>query len=72
MTLDPGVAYEAWCRQRGYVCLIQEVGGRPVKPGESFGAAYVVGFFDSVEEMTRVYDRYVGHHGLEVSKEGWP
>jgi hypothetical protein len=71
MALDPGVVYEAWCHQRGYVCLIQEVGGRSIKPGESFGAAYVVGFFDSVEEMHRVYDRYAGHRGLEVSAAGW-
>lgn len=71
MTLDPAVVYEAWCHQRGYVCLIQEVGGRPVKPGGSFGAAYVVGFFDSVEEMNRVYDKYAGHRGLEASKSGW-
>src|SRR5438874_2784089 len=29
MTLDPGVVSEAWCHQRGYVCLIEEFGGRP-------------------------------------------
>ena len=71
MTLDPAVVYEAWCHQRGYVCLIEEVGGRPVRAGESFGAAYVVGFFDSVEEMERVYDGYAGHRGLEVTDTGW-
>ena len=43
MTLDPGVIHEAWCHQRGYVCLIQEFGGRPIKAGESFSAAFVVG-----------------------------
>ena len=71
MTLDPAVVYEAWCHQRGYVCLIQEVGGRPVKAGETFGAAYVVGFFDSIEEMERVFDRHACHRGLEVTKAGW-
>ncbi|HQG29102.1 MAG TPA: ATP-binding cassette domain-containing protein [Candidatus Ozemobacteraceae bacterium] len=28
MTLDPSVVYEAWCHQRGYVCMIEEFGGR--------------------------------------------
>jgi hypothetical protein len=71
MTLDPAAVYEAWCHQRGYVCLIEEIGGRPVKAGESFGAAFVVGFFDSVAEMERVYDEHAGHNGLEVSETGW-
>jgi alpha-L-fucosidase len=71
MTLDPSVVYEAWCHQRGYVCMIEEFGGRPVRPGESFSAAFLVGFFDSIEEMHRVYDRYAGHTGLEVSERGW-
>jgi hypothetical protein len=71
MTLEPSVVYEAWCHQRGYVCLIEEFGGRPVKAGESFSAAFVVGFFDSIEEMEKVYDRYAGHTGLEVNEQGW-
>jgi hypothetical protein len=71
MTLDPAAVYEAWCHQRGYVCMIEEVGGRPVKAGDSFGAAFVVGFFDSVEEMHRVYDEYAGHQGLQVTDKGW-
>lgn len=71
MTLDPAVVSEAWCHQRGYVCLIEEVGGRRVKAGDVFGAAYVVGFFDSVEEMHKVYDEYAGHAGLQASAEGW-
>jgi hypothetical protein len=71
MTLAPDVVSEAWCHQRGYVCLIEEFGGRPVKPGESFSAAFVVGFFDSIEEMHGIYDRYAGHTGLEVNADGW-
>jgi hypothetical protein len=71
MTLDPGVVSEAWCHQRGYVCMIEEFGGRPVRAGESFQAAFVVGYFDSVEEMHQVYDHYKGHTGLEATKEGW-
>jgi hypothetical protein len=71
MTLQPDVVSEAWCHQRGYVCLIEEFGGRPIKAGGTFSAAFVVGYFDSVEEMKTVFDRYAGHSGLEVSAEGW-
>lgn len=71
MTLDPNVVSEAWCHQRGYVCMIQEIGGRTVKPGNKFGAAYIIGFFDSIEEMHKVYDQYKGHSGLVVSQTNW-
>ncbi|MGH7139984.1 MAG: hypothetical protein ACREHD_29950, partial [Pirellulales bacterium] len=71
MTLNPSDVSEAWCHERGYVCMIEEFGGRPIEAGESFSAAFVVGFFDSIEEMERVYDQYAGHSGLQVSAEGW-
>ncbi len=71
MTLNPSDVYEAWCHQRGYVCFIQENGGRPIKAGESFGAAFVVGYFDSIREMEEVYDRLAGHSRLEVDQAGW-
>ena len=71
MTLDPSVVYEAWCHQRGYVCMIQEYGGRPVKEGETFQAAFIVGYFDSIDEMHQVYDQHRGHSGLEATAEGW-
>jgi hypothetical protein len=71
MTLDPAAVYEAWCHQRGYVCMIEEIGGRPVRAGDAFGAAFVVGYFDSLDEMHEVYDRYAGHNRLEVSAQGW-
>jgi len=71
MTLNPKVVHEAWCHQRGYVCMIEEFGGRPIEPGESFSAAFVVGFFDSIDEMHAVYDRYKGHNDLNVTAEGW-
>jgi hypothetical protein len=71
MTLQPDVVSEAWCHQRGYVCLIEEFGGRPIKAGGTFSAAFVVGYFDSIDEMNAVFDRYAGHTGLEVSAEGW-
>lgn len=71
MTLDPSVVYEAWCHQRGYVCMIQEFGGRPIQAGESFQAAYVIGYFDSIQEMQNVYDQYRGTIGLDVTQKGW-
>ena len=71
MTLDPSAVYEAWCHQRGYVCMIEEFGGRPVKAGESFSAAFVVGYFDSIDEMNEVYDQYRDHNGLEVTERDW-
>lgn len=71
MTLDPSVVSEAWCHQRGYVCMIEEFGGRPIQAGEHFSAAFVVGYFDSIEEMQQVYDQYKGYTGLDVSPDGW-
>lgn len=71
MTLDPAVVHEAWCHQRGYVCMIEEIGGYPVKAGESFSAAFIVGYFDSIEEMHEVYDQHKGHRSLEVDIDGW-
>lgn len=71
MTLNPADVSEAWCHQRGYVCMIEEIGERPIKEGESFGAAYIVGYFDSIDEMNAVYDRYKGHSGLVADETGW-
>lgn len=66
MTLNPDDVSQAWCHQRGYVCLIEEIGGRPVKPGDTFGAAYVMGWFDDVEAMNAAYDRYRGASAWEI------
>jgi hypothetical protein len=71
MTLDPAIVSEAWCHQRGYVCMIEEFGERPIKAGEHFSAAFIVGFFDSIDEMNAVYDQHKGAVGLEVNEEGW-
>jgi hypothetical protein len=51
--------------------MIEEIGGRRVKPGDSFSAAYIVGYFDSIDEMNEVYDKYAGHVGLEADANGW-
>jgi hypothetical protein len=66
MTLDPAEVSEAWCHQRGYVCFIQELHRKHVKAGESFGAAYVVGYFDSVADMEKTYDRFKGARRIVI------
>ncbi len=71
MTLDPSDVFEAWCHQRGYICMIEEIGGRPVRAAESFSAAFIVGYFDSIEDMQSVYDRHKGFSGLVVDADGW-
>lgn len=73
LTLEPSVVYEAWCSQRpgGIIVMIEEIHGRPVKAGESFSAAHVVGYFDSIEQMHEVFDRYKGHTGLSADASGW-
>ena len=71
MTLDPSATCEAWCHQRKYVCFIQELHRQPVPKGETIGAAYVVGYFDSVEEMYRTYDAYRDTKCIEVDEGGY-
>jgi hypothetical protein len=67
MTLDPAEVSEAWCHQRGYVCFIEELNGRRVKAGETFGAAYIVGWFDDVPMMEKVYDHYKGARSIVIA-----
>jgi len=73
LTLDPSVVYEAWCSERpgNIIVMIEEIHGKPVKAGESFSAAHIVGYFDSIENMHAVYDRYKGHTGLVADATGW-
>ena len=66
MTLHPDDVSQAWCHQRGYVCMIQEIGGRLTKPGDTFGACYLIGWFDDVAAMNLAYDRYKGFSGLAL------
>jgi hypothetical protein len=66
MTLDPSATSEAWCHQRGYICFIEELHKRKVKAGESFGAAYVVGWFDDVAGMEKAYDQFKGAKGVGI------
>ncbi|HVJ81868.1 MAG TPA: hypothetical protein VNC50_12445 [Planctomycetia bacterium] len=72
ITLAPAVVYEAWCSQRpGIVVMIEEFHGRPTKAGESFSAAFVVGYFDSIEAMHAVAGKYAGATALEIDAAGW-
>ncbi|MCC6492050.1 MAG: hypothetical protein IT424_03410 [Pirellulales bacterium] len=73
MTLEPSVVYEAWCSQRpgDIIVMIEEIHGRPVKAGDSFSAAHVVGYFDDIDQMREVYDRYQGHVSILVDQSGW-
>jgi hypothetical protein len=68
MTLDPAEVSEAWCHERGYVCFIEELHCKKVKAGETFGAAYIVGWFDSISEMENAYDRYKRKRAIVVEK----
>ncbi|MBM3212007.1 hypothetical protein FJZ33_07300, partial [Candidatus Poribacteria bacterium] len=72
MTLKPSVIYEAWCSQRpgNIIVMILEIHGRPVKAGESFSAVHIVGYFENIEEMHKVYNQYKGYSMLigDVSK----
>jgi hypothetical protein len=73
LTLEPSVVYEAWASQRpgGIIVMIEEVYGRPIKAGESFSAAHVVGYFDDIPSMHQVYERHKGHTGLSADASGW-
>jgi len=71
MTLDPAIVCEGWCHQRGYVCFIQEIGRLPMKAGDSFAAGYIIGYFDSIEQMEAEYDRYRGFTSLAATEDYW-
>jgi hypothetical protein len=66
MTLNPIDVSEAWCHERGYICFIEELYGRAVKEGESFGAAYAVGWFDDIAAMEKTYDQLKGTTSIKI------
>ena len=51
--------------------MIEEIHGKPVKAGDSFSAAHIVGYFDTIEEMHQMYDRHKGHTALTADASGW-
>ena len=73
LTLEPSVVYEAWCSQRpgGIIVMIEEIHGKPTKAGDTFSAAHIVGYFDTIEDMHKVYERHKGHTALVVDEKGW-
>ncbi len=71
MALQPSVVYEGWCHQRGYVCMIEEIGGFRVGEGESFGAVHLVGFFDEIAEMEGAFDEHKEAKALRVERGRW-
>lgn len=73
LTLEPAVVYEAWCSQRpeDIIVMIEEIHGKPVKAGESFSAAHIVGYFDTIADMHEVYQRHQGHTALIADASGW-
>jgi hypothetical protein len=48
--------------------FIEELHRRHVKAGEAFGAAYIVGWFDDIDQMQKVYDRYKGKRAIVLDK----
>jgi len=71
MTLDVADVYQAWCHQRGYVCFIEEIGGRRVEAGEGFGAAHIIGWFDDLAAAQAAYDEHRGASGLRADGDGF-
>ena len=51
----------------GYVSFIQELHRRRVRAGESFGAAYAVGWFDDVAAMEALCDRHRGRRAIVIA-----
>ncbi len=74
LTLEPDVVYEAWASQRlnnNIIVMIEEIHGRPLKAGQSFSAAHIVGFFDSIDQMHQLYDKHRGATALHADASGW-
>jgi hypothetical protein len=73
LTLEPSTVYEAWCSMRpgGIIVVIEEFYGKPIKAGQSFSEAFIVGYFDTIDEMRDVYDAHKGNTKLTVDKKGW-
>jgi hypothetical protein len=73
LTLEPSVVYEAWASQRpgNIIVMIEEIHGRPTKAGDTFSAAHIVGYFDTIDEMHALYAQHKGHTALAANEQGW-
>jgi hypothetical protein len=52
-------------------CFIEELHRKKVKAGDTFAAAYIVGWFDDLAEMRKVYDHYKGKHAIILEKSSF-
>jgi hypothetical protein len=63
----------ARCIER--VIFIEEFGGRPIKAGRvpsgCFSAAFVVGYFDTIDATHAASDLNKGHTAPSVDGSGW-
>lgn len=73
LTLEPSTVYEAWfsMRQGGIIVVIEEFYGKPIKAGQSFSEAFIMGFFDTIDEMRDVYDAHGETTKLVVDDGNW-
>jgi len=62
-----------WCSQRpgGIIVMIEEIYGKPIRTGQSFSAAHIVGYFDTIDQMHAVYAQNKGHTALSADASGW-
>ena len=67
--MTPGQVGETFAYTLGVQAVLW--GTQWTKAGESFRAAHIVGYFDSIEAMHQVNDRYKGHTGLTADASGW-
>jgi hypothetical protein len=51
--------------------MIEEIHGRPTKAGDSFSAAHIVGYFDTIDQMHALYERHKGNTMLTADAAGW-
>jgi hypothetical protein len=51
--------------------MIEELHRRHVNAGDTFGAAYVIGWFDDIPQMEQVYDRYKGATRITADAAGF-
>ena len=51
--------------------MIEEVHGMPTRAGDTFSAAHVVGWFDDVDAMHVVAERWKGCTHLTADANGW-
>ena len=50
--------------------MIEEVKAGRSRRASRWGG-HIVGYFDTVEQMHEVYDRYKGHTALTADASGW-